>query len=459
MNAHYLLPEKPYVSLAQYHQIKGDALSQARKQSPKEILETLKSSQLRGRGGAGFPTGLKWQTLFEDPCEKKYIVVNGAEGEPGTFKDRIVLRKTPYALLEGVLIAAHVLGVSEIYICIKGSFHLELERVHSAIADFRASGLIEGINIYLVAGPEDYLFGEEKAMLNVIEGIGPLPREAHYPPYLKGLFSTPGSSNPALINNVETFARVPEIILKGAESFLAIGTKKTKGPFICTVSGDVKEEGIFEVTPGISLRELLHDYAKGPHTGREFKVILNGVSSAAITKEHLDVKLDYDEMSRIGSWLGSCSFIVYDDSRSAVRIAQEAARFLYEESCNQCPSCKGGLGVASNNINNFFGSEQNAYPIELIVNGAKSAPHENRCYLPVQGSIIIPSLVKAFHSEFQELADGKKEIPSPVVLPKIVDFMRRDSKFILKGEVQSHPTGKMPWEDDKFFINRQIYSR
>src|SRR5690606_30940423 len=218
------------------------------------------------------------------PCKIKYVVVNAAEGEPGTFKDRMVMRKNPFAMIEGTLIAAHVLSAKEIYTCIKGSFHSEIDRINAAIDEFEKKGLLKGININVVAGPEDYLYGEEKAMLNVIEGIGPLPREAHYPPYVLGLFSTPLSPNPALVNNVETYARVPQILMQGAESFLSIGTEETKGPFICTISGDVQHEGVFEVIPGITLRELLNDYAQGPKPGREFKVILNGVSSAVMTQ-------------------------------------------------------------------------------------------------------------------------------------------------------------------------------
>lgn len=455
---HFLLPDHPYQNLSAYRQVNGEALAKAQKMSAQEIIEELKSAQLRGRGGAGFPTGMKWHTIFSDPCEKKFVVVNAAEGEPGTFKDRMVMRKNPFALIEGALIAAHVLNTSEIYICIKGSFHLEINRLLSAINEFKSSGLMDGVNINLVAGPEDYLYGEEKAMLNVIEGIGPLPREAHYPPYVMGLFSTPTSSNPALVNNVETYARVPEIILKGAKSFSSIGTDETKGPFICTISGDIKTEGVFEIIPGMTLREILYQYGGGPREGREFKAILNGVSSKVLTNDELDVSLDYNEMAKIGSWPGSCSFIVYDDSRSAVRIAQEAALFLYDESCNQCPPCKGGLGVSLNHINEIFTHAHDRSILELIVNGAKSAPRENRCYLPVQGSILIPSLVKSFESEFEALLQDTSYNPPKVVLPKIVDYEKKTSRFILKEDPYEE-VPLSPHKEQDLYIDRQDYSR
>lgn len=456
---HFILPASPYSNLDAYHQEKGDALTKARSMERQQIIDELKASGLRGRGGAGFPTGVKWQTLFDEPCETKFVVVNAAEGEPGTFKDRMVMRKNPFGVIEGAVIAAYVLETSEIYICLKGSFQLEMNRISSAIEDFKAKGLLDGVNIHLVAGPEDYLYGEEKAMLNVIEGIGPLPREAHYPPYVSGLFSTPTSSNPALVNNVETYARVPEILTKGAVSFTSIGLTDTKGPFICTISGDVKEEGVFEVTPGITLAKLLYDYAGGPRPGREFKVILNGVSSAVITSEKLDVLLDYDEMAKMGSWLGSCSFIVYDDTRSAVRIAEAVAHFLYDESCNQCPPCKGGLGVSLTHLKALFTRDQDPENLQRILNGARSAPRENRCYLPVQGSIIIPSLMNSFSEEFEALVGNTAPVPERVVLPKIVDYRKQTSRFVLKGEVSQHPLVQGDLKEDQAFMDRQNYTR
>ena len=426
--------------------------------SPAEIINEITKANLRGRGGAGFPTGLKWQTLYNDKADRKFVVVNAAEGEPGTFKDRMVLRKNPYALIEGVLIAAHVLDTPDIYIGIKGSFILEIQRIFLALDEFKSKGLLEGINIILVGGPEDYLFGEEKALLNVIEGVGPLPREAHYPPYVKGLFATPSSHNPALVNNVETFARVPEILLKGASSFRAIGTESTPGPVICTVSGDVRREGIFEVPAGTTMHDLLYNHALGPRANFPFKLILNGVSSAVIKAKDLKVKLDHDEMAKIGSGLGSCSFIAYDESRSAVRVAQEAARFLYVESCNQCPSCKSGLGVSSNHIDKLFEGAGDKLILERVLYGAKTAPHENRCYLPVQGSIIIPSLVKAYPAEFDELLKGEKEVPAPVVLPKISDYSNRDGRFMLK-EMVSSDAAELPFRHHENFLDRRQYSR
>src|SRR5258706_2790566 len=205
-----LLPEAPYDSYEAYRNALGDdALAKARAMAPEAVLGEIRRAGLRGRGGAGFPTAHKWQSVAAHSCPVRYVVANAAEGEPGTFKDRFLLRKNPYALLEGMLICAHVLSDKAGYIAIKASFRREIERLKAAIQELRALGHLDRFPINIVEGPEEYLFGEEKALLSVIEGLGPLPRPPESPPYEVGLFSTPMSANPAVVNNVETFAHVP----------------------------------------------------------------------------------------------------------------------------------------------------------------------------------------------------------------------------------------------------------
>src|SRR3954471_17508693 len=188
---HWLLPSAPYETYVSYGKATGEhAVQKARKATPEAILTEVEKSGLRGRGGGGFPTGTKWATVLKHPCTRRTVVCNAAEGEPGTFKDRWLIRRNPYAILEGMLIAAHVVGTRELYIGIKESFMKEIERLGRAIEEFRHAGLLDGYTIKIVAGPEEYLFGEEKALLNVLEGQGPLPREAHYPPYERGINGT-----------------------------------------------------------------------------------------------------------------------------------------------------------------------------------------------------------------------------------------------------------------------------
>ena len=213
---HWLIPKTEYASFDEYLLPYGgrSPLALARRRSPETIINELKRSCLRGRGGAGYLTGAKWASLREHPCRKRSVICNAAEGEPGTFKDRYLIRKNPYAVIAGLLIAAHVLETKEVYIGIKASYQKEMGRLRQAIAEMREYGLLDDILIEIVAGPDEYLFGEEKALLEVIEGDAPLPREAHYPPYVRGLYSTLGSANPALVNNAESFARVPGILFE-----------------------------------------------------------------------------------------------------------------------------------------------------------------------------------------------------------------------------------------------------
>ena len=241
LKAHWLIPPEPFRSYDEYLRATGEnAVLKARRMSPDEIVQELLASGLRGRGGAGFPTGVKWRTLVRHSCPRRYVVCNAAEGEPGTFKDRYLLRRNPYPTIEGMLIAAHAVKAAGIYIALKRSFTPSIERVERAIDEIKTKRLMDGLEINIVEGPEEYLFGEEKALLNVVEGSPPMPREAHYPPYEIGLFAEPGSPNPALMDNAQTLAHVPGIIRHGGASFRKLGTPDAPGTILFTVCGDVR---------------------------------------------------------------------------------------------------------------------------------------------------------------------------------------------------------------------------
>jgi len=421
--AHWLIQE-PFLLYSDYLRRKGgSAVTKARSMPPEDVVSELQRSGLRGRGGAGFPVGTKWRTTMQHECPTRYVVCNAAEGEPGTFKDRYLLRRDPYSMLEGLLIAAHVAGAESAHVAMKASFTPELLRVRAAIVEMREAGVLGDVQIEVTEGPEEYLFGEERALLEVIEGNDPLPREPHYPPYEKGLFATQASPNPAIVNNVETYARVPDILRAGAESFRELGTDDTPGPLLFTISGDVISPGVYEQEAGITLRELIHEIAGGPRTGRTIKAVLCGVSAAPIFPDKLATQADHAHLSLIGSALGSAGFIVIDDATSMPRVTQSIARFLYVESCNQCTACKHGLRTASSAIDELFDPEL-ATPddLERAVYGARHAPQGNRCYLPVQGSIVIPSLLKRFWAEFGTQLKHPALPSDPYLIPKIVDF-------------------------------------
>ena len=419
----FILPERPFGTYREYLEATGEtAVRAARDLGPDAVLDTLTKAGLRGRGGAGFPTATKWTSVKSHPCETRYVVCNAAEGEPGTFKDRWLLRRNPYATIEGMIIAADVIGARDIYVAVKGSFAPEIKRLQQAIAETAAAGLHGYHDFHLVEGPEEYLFGEEKALLEVVEGNEPLPCEPHYPPFERGLFATPRSPNPAVVNNVETFARVPGIVRHGAGWFRAVGTNDTPGPIIYTVSGDVQRPGVYELPAGITLNALFNEVAGGPRPGRHFKAAMSGVSSAVILPGDFSTPADFGSMSAIAG-LGSAGFMVFDDQASMARVLQSVARFLYVESCNQCSACKSGLRMASSAIDDLFDPElASADDLARARQGARSAPQGNRCYLPVQGSIVIPAMMKRFEEELAaQLAAPAKAAP-PYVIPKMVDF-------------------------------------
>lgn len=433
LRQHFVLPDRPYASYAEYLELTGgSAVLTAREMGAEAILEEVRRSGLRGRGGSGFPTAVKWSTVYGHPSSTRFVVCNAAEGEPGTFKDRMLIRRNPYATLEGMLIAAHVVGARDLYIATKASYARELERLRGAIAEMEEEGLLAYHTIHVVSGPEEYLFGEEKALLEVIEGNEPLPREAHYPPYEKGLFATQASANPALVNNVETFAHVPSIVRSGGESFGDVGTHDTPGTLLFTVSGDVVRPGVYEAPAGILLSELLHELAGGPRPGRTIKAVLSGVSSAPIAEDKLDTPVDFASLALIGSGLGSAGFVVLDDEANIPRVAQSIARFLYVESCNQCTACKYGLGMASSALDEIF-QPALATPddVERALYGARHAPQGNRCYLPVQGSIVLPALIERFRDEFEAELHVTGARKPRYAVPKLLDFDEERGVFLV----------------------------
>ncbi|MGE0758228.1 MAG: NADH-ubiquinone oxidoreductase-F iron-sulfur binding region domain-containing protein [Pirellulaceae bacterium] len=432
MNRHWLIPNQPYSSYGAYQKSVGEnAIRKAQSLSPQTVIRMIEESGLRGRGGAGFPTSRKWRTLFEHPCKRRFVVCNAAEGEPGTFKDRFLLKKNPFSTLEGMLIAAHVVGATRLFIALKASFREELEHVHNALREIHAAGLFGGRRFTVVEGPEEYLFGEEKALLNVIDGPGPLPREAHYPPYELGLYSTPGSPNPALVNNAETFAHVPNIIRDGPQAFRKLGSADTPGTIISTISGQVKRPGVYECEAGMPLAELFNHFAGGPLAGRTFKAAICGVSNGVIPAHRFDTPADFGSLRTIGSGLGSAGFVVFDDSTSMPRVAQAMARFLYVESCNQCTACKYGLRMASTALDELLDRTHRpgAYVLDRILAGVEHAPQGNRCYLPVQASLLIPSIIREFRTEFEALCE-EQELETGIILPpKMVDYDEQRHRF------------------------------
>ena len=405
----------------------GRGLATARDLAPDQVIEIVRRSGLLGRGGAGFPTGIKWSTVREDPCPTKFVVCNGAEGEPGTFKDRWLLRMNPYLVVEGVAIAALAIGAQRAFIGVKAGFTREIERLTAAMRDMAAHDLLGPVPIELVPGPDEYLFGEEKALLEVIEGNDPLPRVV--PPWMEGLFRTPGSPNPVAANNVETLANVPLILERGADWFRSFGTQDSPGTMLFTLSGDVLHPGVYELPLGLPLRDLVEGIGGGPPGDRPLKAIFPGASNTVIPPELLDTPLSFDAMRAVGSGLGSGGFVVYDDSACIVRATLAFSRFLFVESCGQCPACKHGTGAITELLERIDRGEGSEVDIETILARAFTVTDSQRCALPTGESLLAQSAVHVFGAEFAEHFGRPCPRPRQLQVPKIVDFDDRAGGF------------------------------
>lgn len=317
--------------------------------SPDDIIEQVKKSSLRGRGGAGFPTGLKWSFLPKDSPKPRYLAVNADESEPGTYKDRVIIEKDPHQLIESCVVSCHAIKSKSCYIYIRGEFHEGARTLNKAVEEAYAAGYVgknilgTGIDVDIVVhrGAGSYECGEETALLESLEGKRGQPRLKPPFPAVAGLYGCP-----TIVNNVETLCNVPLILERGAEWFAALGPEKNGGPKLFSISGDVKRPGSYEANLGrITLRQLIYDYAGGPRDGRRVRAVIPGGSSVPIlTENELDVALDFDSVMKAGSMLGSAGCIVADDSRSMVALARNLATFYKHESCGKCSPCREGTG-------------------------------------------------------------------------------------------------------------------
>jgi NADH:ubiquinone oxidoreductase subunit F (NADH-binding) len=437
----FLLPPTPISSLDGYLAGGGGrGLEAARRLGPQATIEELTASGLRGRGGGGFPTGRKWAGIAGQPAGagRRYVVVNGAEGEPGTFKDRALLRANPYQVVEGAVIAAETVGAAGIYVCLKAAFEREREALTRAVQEFQTAGLCTRCTVTIVAGPDEYLFGEEKAMLEVIEGKPPLPR--WLPPYEHGLFAaspqlgweagphgpqrrTVGEPNPTLVNNVETLANVAHILARGADWFRSFGTPASPGTAVATVVGDVVAPDVGEIELGTPLRAVIDAVGAGLPAGRSVKAVLPGVANPVVTAEHLEAPVSYEGFEAIGSGMGSVGFIVLDDTACMVAAAWRASRFLSVESCGQCPPCKLGSTEITDRLGRLEAGTATDDDVGAIQGWLDRVTDGNRCYLAVEEQRVVGSILAAFAGEVAEhLTAGGCPRPDRRPIPKLFDL-------------------------------------
>jgi NADH-quinone oxidoreductase subunit F len=436
----FLMPTEPIVSLDGYlaTETGGTGVRRAHELGPTATIDTVTRSGLRGRGGGGFPTGQKWAGIAAQTGGQRYLVCNGAEGEPGTFKDRALMRANPYQLVEGVAIAAFAIDAIEAFICLKAGYRREIDAVTRAVQEFQTAGICGDCKITIVAGPDEYLFGEEKAMLEVIEGNEPLPR--WLPPYLHGLFATApqlgwqshddvGSSgdrvgsNPTLVNNVETLSNIPHILARGAEWFRSMGTAESPGTIVTTVVGDVVAPDVGEVELGASLRAVIDAVGSGPTVGRVIKAVFSGVANAVVVAADLDVAVSYEGFQAIGSGMGSAGFIVYDDTTCMVDAAYRFSRFLSVESCGQCPPCKLGSSAITEHLERIETGLGNERDLDAITGWLGHVTDGSRCFLAAEEQIVVTSILRAFPEEFAEhIVLGHCPRPRRLPIPKLIDL-------------------------------------
>ncbi len=433
-----LLDGAPVTSLAEHRAHGGgQALEAARQLEPEVLIEEITASGLRGRGGGGFPTGRKWAGVRGGGLGRRFAVCNAAEGEPGTFKDRALLRHDPYKVLEGLCIAAYAVGAEAAYIATKASYQREAELLGRAIEELAADPLFGTLPITLVLGPDEYLFGEEKALLEVIEGNDPLPRLL--PPYEHGLFATDvqtgwqsvegptgpsgrGQPNPTLVNNVETLAHVPRILREGAAWFRTMGTPESPGTTIATVVGDVQQAIVVEVELGTPVSALI-ELAGGARPGRTLQAAFSGVANGVLTPAHFDAPLSYEGLAAAGSGLGSAGLVFYDDTACMVQVAHELSRFLYVESCGQCRSCKFGCGEITRSLETLLTGAGTEQEVEVIGARLRSVTDQTRCFLAAEEQALISSILREHPEEFALHLEGRCSVAErPILVPKLVEL-------------------------------------
>ncbi len=316
---------------------------------PEDIVEELKKSGLRGRGGAGFPTGLKWSFLPKDSPKPRYLCVNADESEPGTYKDRVIIENDPHQLIESTVLSAHGIKCKLAFIYIRGEFHEGFRTLDKALQEACAAGFVgknilgTGVDVDIVIhrGAGSYECGEETALIESLEGKRGQPRLKPPFPASVGVYGCP-----TIVNNVETLCNVPLILDRGADWFASYGTEKNGGPKLYSISGDVARPGSYEAPMGkVTLRQLIYDYAGGMRPGRKLKAVIPGGSSTPVMRaDEIDVPMDFDSIAKAGSMLGSAGTIVLDDSRSMVAVARNLTYFYKHESCGKCTPCREGTG-------------------------------------------------------------------------------------------------------------------
>ncbi len=389
------------------------ALKKAFKEKKSELLSEVKNANLRGRGGAGFPAGIKWGFMPEDPNIEKYLIVNADEGEPGTFKDKYIMSKIPHLLIEGMIITSYIVGIKTGYIYIRGEYENYARILEKAIEEAKKKrylgknilGKKHVFNIIVHRGAGAYICGEETALIESLEGKRAHPRLKPPFPANSGLYG-----KPTLINNVETIASIPSIINKGGFWFASLGTQKNGGTRLFGISGKVKNPGIYELPMGTNLKDIIYKYAGGIKDDKELKAVIpGGISSPVLTPEEIDISMDFDSLMKAGSMLGSGAIMVFDEDDSMVEVLRIMIDFYAHESCGQCAPCRYGTDVLKKMIYSVYNKEVNEEILDMIEETASGIIGKTICPFGDAVGMAVGTIIRKFKKEFFDYLRDKND--------------------------------------------------
>jgi NADH-quinone oxidoreductase subunit F len=372
---------------------------------PADLIEAVKRSGLRGRGGAGFPCGMKWGFIPKDPSKPKYLVVNSDESEPGTFKDRMLIEEEPHQLIEGIALASYAIGCHQAFIYCRGEFVRGAQVLQRALEEAYGRGYLGrnilgsrfDLEVLVHRGAGAYICGEETGLLESLEGKRGQPRMKPPFPAISGLYRCP-----TVVNNVETLCNIPHIVLRGADWYAGIGPPKSSGPRLFSVSGHVARPGNYELPMSITLRELIFEQAGGMWNGRHLKAVIPGGSSAPVlTEQQLDVTMDFDSLAAAGSMGGSGGVIVMDDTTCMVRVGEIVSRFYHHESCGQCTQCREGTAWLHKVLRRIEHGQGRKEDLDLLLDMCDNMKGKTICVLSDAAAMPIESYLRHFRDEFE----------------------------------------------------------
>jgi NADH-quinone oxidoreductase subunit F len=399
-------------ALDRYLELDGyQAVQKALALTPEAIIEEMKASNLRGRGGAGFPTGMKWSFVPKESAKPKYVLCNGDESEPGTCKDRLILEHDPHSVIEGVMIAALAVGAKSGYIYIRGEYRYLVDILRQALADARTRGFIgknifgsgRDLQVYWHTGAGAYEVGEESALMESLEGKRGIPRIRPPFPAVVGLWG-----GPTVINNVETLAAVPHVILGGGKWFAGLGPPKNGGTRLFCLSGHVERPGVYELPLGYNLKKMIYEVGGGIRGGKKLKAVVPGGSSTPLlTADEIDLNMDFDTLMKAGSFLGSGGVVVLDETTCMVKFALRVMKFYQHESCGWCIPCREGTDWLKKTLIRFHAGGGLKRDIDNIQYLAENMLGRTFCPLGDAAAMPTISIVKKWRKEFEDHLEGR----------------------------------------------------